>query len=51
MATSASNLNALQGYLKVVTDRQQMIVSNMANVGYARLSHQGHRLSNLRCGR
>src|SRR5579863_2039953 len=31
MATSPS-LNALQGYLKVVTERQQMIVSNMANV-------------------
>lgn len=31
MSTSAPNLDALQGYLKVVTDRQQMIVSNMAN--------------------
>ena len=30
--TSAPNLDSLQGYLKVVTDRQQMIVSNMANV-------------------
>jgi flagellar basal-body rod protein FlgB len=29
--SSAPNLDALQGYLKVVTDRQQMIVSNMAN--------------------
>jgi flagellar basal-body rod protein FlgB len=27
-----SSLQALQGYLKVVTDRQQLIVSNMANV-------------------
>jgi flagellar basal-body rod protein FlgB len=26
------SLDVLQGYLKVVTDRQQMIVSNMANV-------------------
>ncbi|MGO9339041.1 MAG: flagellar basal body rod protein FlgB [Terracidiphilus sp.] len=25
-------LNTLQGYLKVITDREQMIVSNMANV-------------------
>ncbi|MGD0891327.1 MAG: flagellar basal body rod protein FlgB [Terracidiphilus sp.] len=31
MATPPS-LDALQGYLRVVTDRQQMIVSNMANV-------------------
>jgi flagellar basal-body rod protein FlgB len=31
MATPPS-LDALQGYLKVVMDRQQMIVSNMANV-------------------
>jgi flagellar basal-body rod protein FlgB len=31
MATPPS-LDALQGYLKVVTERQQMIVSNMANV-------------------
>jgi len=29
---SPPTLNALQGYLKVVTERQQMIVSNMANV-------------------
>lgn len=27
-----STLDVLQGYLKVVTERQQMIVSNMANV-------------------
>jgi flagellar basal-body rod protein FlgB len=27
-----SSLQALQGYLKVVTDRQQLIVSNMANI-------------------
>jgi flagellar basal-body rod protein FlgB len=27
-----SNLQTLQGYLNVVTDRQQLIVSNMANV-------------------
>jgi flagellar basal-body rod protein FlgB len=26
------NLDVLQGYLKVVADRQQLIVSNMANV-------------------
>src|ERR1700739_4344964 len=32
MATPPSTLDVLQGYLKVVTDRQQMIVSNMANV-------------------
>ena len=31
MATPPT-LDALQGYLKVVTERQQMIVSNMANV-------------------
>ena len=31
MATYPS-LDVLQGYLKVVTDRQQLIVSNMANV-------------------
>jgi flagellar basal body rod protein FlgG len=31
MATGPS-LNVLQGYLKLVTERQQMIVSNMANV-------------------
>jgi flagellar basal-body rod protein FlgB len=31
MATYPS-LDVLQGYLKAVTDRQQMIVSNMANV-------------------
>ncbi len=29
---SIPTLDALQGYLKVVTERQQMIVSNMANV-------------------
>jgi flagellar basal-body rod protein FlgB len=29
--SSGPNLDTLQGYLKVVTDRQQMIVSNMAN--------------------
>jgi flagellar basal-body rod protein FlgB len=29
---SGPTLNVLQGYLKLVTDRQQMIVSNMANV-------------------
>ena len=29
---SGPTLNTLQGYLKVITDRQQMIVSNMANV-------------------
>ncbi|MGD0734519.1 MAG: flagellar biosynthesis protein FlgB [Terracidiphilus sp.] len=29
--SSPPSLDALQGYLKVVTDRQQMIVSNMAN--------------------
>jgi flagellar basal-body rod protein FlgB len=27
-----SSIQALQGYLKVVSDRQQLIVSNMANV-------------------
>jgi flagellar basal-body rod protein FlgB len=27
-----SSIQALQGYLKVVADRQQLIVSNMANV-------------------
>jgi flagellar basal-body rod protein FlgB len=31
MATYPS-LDVLQGYLKIVSDRQQMIVSNMANV-------------------
>ncbi len=31
MATFSS-VNMLQGYLKVLTDRQQMIASNMANV-------------------
>jgi flagellar basal-body rod protein FlgB len=31
MATPPT-LDVLQGYLKLVTDRQQMIVSNMANV-------------------
>ena len=29
---SGPTLNTLQGYLKLITDRQQMIVSNMANV-------------------
>src|ERR1700735_1487332 len=29
---SPPSLDVLQGYLKVITDRQQMIVSNMANV-------------------
>jgi flagellar basal body rod protein FlgB len=29
---SVSNLQMLQGYLKLTTERQQMIVSNMANV-------------------
>jgi flagellar basal body rod protein FlgB len=29
---SGPTLNVLQGYLKLITDRQQMIVSNMANV-------------------
>jgi flagellar basal-body rod protein FlgB len=27
-----SSIQALQGYLKVVSDRQQLIVSNMANI-------------------
>jgi flagellar basal-body rod protein FlgB len=27
-----SSINMLQGYLKVLTDRQQLIVSNMANI-------------------
>jgi flagellar basal-body rod protein FlgB len=27
-----SSIDTLQGYLKVVTDRQQMVASNMANV-------------------
>lgn len=30
--TTPPTLDVLQGYLKLVTDRQQMIVSNMANV-------------------
>ena len=29
---SGPTLNVLQGYLKLITERQQMIVSNMANV-------------------
>jgi flagellar basal-body rod protein FlgB len=29
---SPPSLDVLQGYLKVISDRQQMIVSNMANV-------------------
>jgi len=29
---SGPSLNVLQGYLKLITDRQQTIVSNMANV-------------------
>jgi flagellar basal-body rod protein FlgB len=29
---SGPTLDTLQGYLKLITDRQQMIVSNMANV-------------------
>ena len=29
---SPPNLDVLQGYLKVISDRQQVIVSNMANV-------------------
>ncbi len=29
---SGPSLNVLQGYLKLISDRQQMIVSNMANV-------------------
>jgi hypothetical protein len=35
----------LQGYLKVTSDRQQMVASNIANRGYTRLSRQGHQLS------
>lgn len=27
-----SSINTLQGYLKVITDRQQLIASNMANI-------------------
>jgi flagellar basal-body rod protein FlgB len=32
MATPPLSIDVLQGYLKVITDRQQMVVSNMANV-------------------
>ena len=32
MATPPSSLDILQGYLKVVADRQQLVASNMANV-------------------
>jgi flagellar basal-body rod protein FlgB len=32
MATPPSSLDVLQGYLKVVADRQQLVASNMANV-------------------
>jgi len=35
------SLDVLQGYLKVVTDRQQMIVSNMANVDTPGYKTQG----------
>jgi flagellar basal-body rod protein FlgB len=32
MATTTPMLQQLQGYLKVTTDRQQLIASNMANI-------------------
>jgi len=32
MATTTPMLQQLQGYLKVATDRQQLIASNMANI-------------------
>ena len=32
MATPPLSIDVLQGYLKVITDRQQLVVANMANV-------------------
>jgi flagellar basal-body rod protein FlgB len=32
MATPPLSVDVLQGYLKVITDRQQLVVSNMANL-------------------